>query len=55
MRLALMGALRAFPEAAQAAAAVLHQIEAKDADDITAEAQRAMFDVTPGKAEAVAP
>jgi len=36
LRVSLVNALRPFPEAARAVAAVLHQVEGKAADDITA-------------------
>ena len=49
LRVALTNALRAFPEAAQAVASALHQIEHKAAETIKAEAERPLFE-----AEAVA-
>jgi hypothetical protein len=43
MRSALVNALADFPEARQAVAAVLHQLEARVAEDIKAEAKRPLF------------
>jgi transposase-like protein len=43
MRVALVDALAAFPEARQAVAAVLHQLESKAADNIKTEAERPLF------------
>jgi hypothetical protein len=43
MRVALVNALAGFPEARQAVAAVLHQLESKAAEDIKTEAERSLF------------
>src|SRR5262249_47499408 len=43
MRVALVDALAAFPEARKAVAAVLHGLEAKAAQDIKTEAERPLF------------
>jgi hypothetical protein len=44
MRIALVDALRPFPEAARAVATVLHQLEHKAAEVIKAEAERPLFE-----------
>jgi hypothetical protein len=43
MRVALVDALAAFPEARKAVAAVLHGLEVKAAQDIKTEAERPLF------------
>jgi transposase-like protein len=45
--LELTGKLAAFPEARQAVAAVLHQLETKAAENITTESDRPLFDAAP--------
>jgi hypothetical protein len=47
MRVALVDALAAFPEARRAVAAVLHGLEHKAAEEITAQAERPLFEATP--------
>jgi hypothetical protein len=47
LRVALVDALRPFPEAARAVATVLHGLEAKAAADIKAAAERPLFEAEP--------
>jgi hypothetical protein len=49
MRVALVNALAAFPEARQAVAAVLHQLEAKAAENIKTESDRPLFEAVAAK------
>jgi len=47
MRVALVNTLADFPEARQAVAAVLHQLEAKAAENIKTASERPLFDAAP--------
>jgi GrpB-like predicted nucleotidyltransferase (UPF0157 family) len=49
MRVALVDALAAFPEARKAVAAVLHQLEGKAAENIKAESERPLFEAVTAK------